>query len=155
MCRILFVCVMSLVALVSVGCGGGGGEAQGGEDSPYVGQWTIDKEAMKGETEAALREQLKGLKEDLIEQQIQAARQAIEQSQSSMWIHAGGTYSLATSVGMQGATRNGTWAPDGKSIVLTTPGQPDVKARIKDGKLLIENKTGEGPAHTVLVRTKA
>ncbi len=148
MSRVLIASVLSLVSFLLVACGGGGG------GSSYEGQWTIDKQEMKAQVEIALKEQLKGIKEDLIKQQIEGARLAIEQSSTSLRLNKGGTYSLVTSMGLQAQTRSGTWKPDGGSIVLSTPGQPDVKARIKGGKLFVENKSGEGPKETVLIRVQ-
>ena len=149
MSRILLAFVLSVASLLLIGCGGGGG---GG--SSYEGQWTVDKEEMKTRVEAALKDQLKGIKEDLLKQQIEGAKLAIDQSSTSLRLNKGGTYSLVSTMGLQAQTRNGTWKTDGGSIVLSTPGQPDVKARIKGGKLLVENKSGEGPKDTVLIRVK-
>ena len=147
MSRILIAFVLSMVSCLLVACGGGG-------SSSYEGQWTIDKEEMKTQVEVALKEQLKGVKEDLIKQQIEVARLAIDQTSTSLRINKGGTYSLVSTMGLQAQTRNGTWKAEGGSIVLSTSGQPDVKGRIKGGKLLIENKSGEGPKDTVLIRMK-
>lgn len=147
--RFLLAMVLSVVSALMIGCGGGGG---GG--SSYEGQWTVDKEEMKVLVEVALKEQLKGIKEDLIKQQIEGAKVAIDQTSTSLRINKGGTYSLVSSIGLQAQTRSGTWKPDGGSIVLSTSGQPDVKARIKGGKLLVENNSGEGPRETVLIRVQ-
>ncbi len=146
MYKVLLASVLSVASVLLVGCGGGGG------GSSYEGQWTVDKTEMKAQVEVALKEQLKGIKEDLIKQQIADAKAAIDQSSTSLRLNKGGTYSLVARMGVQAQTRNGTWKPDGGSIILSTPGQPDAKARIKGAKLYIENKTGEGPQETVLIR---
>jgi hypothetical protein len=151
MYRVLLAFVLSVVPVLMVGCGGGGG---GGGGSSYEGQWAVDKQEMKLRVEAALKDQLKGITEDLIKQQIEEAKAAIEQTSTSLRLHKGGTFSFVTTQGLQAQTRSGTWKPDGGSIILSTPGQPDVKARIKGGKLLVENKTGQGPAETVLIRVQ-
>lgn len=147
MSRILIAFVLSLVSCLLVACGGGG-------SSSYEGQWTIDKEEMKSQVEVALKAQLKGIKEDLIKQQVEAAKVAIDQSSTSLRINKGGTYSLVSTMGLQAQTSNGTWKAEGSSIVLSTSGQPDVKGRIKSGKLLVENTSGEGPKETVLIRVQ-
>lgn len=148
--KVLSVFVALVAAVLLIGCGGGG--SSDGKNSAFVGQWTVDKQAMKVLAEASLKEQLKGLKEELVTQQIEATKRAIDQTQTSLRINNGGTFSLVSSSGMQASTSNGTWAKAGRSIMLSSQGQPEVKAEIKNGKLHIENKTGEGPTHTVLVR---
>lgn len=148
--KVLSVFVALVAAVLLIGCGGGGSSDV--KNSAFVGQWTVDKQAMKVLAEATLKEQLKGLKEELVTQQIEATKRAIDQTQTSLRINNGGTFSLVSSSGMQASTSNGTWAKAGRSIMLNSQGQPEVKAEIKNGKLHIENKTGEGPTHTVLVR---
>ncbi len=145
MARSVLACVVSALSLLLVACGGG-------SEPTYEGQWVVDRDAMKAETETSLKKELSGIAEDLVQQQIDAARAAIDQTQTSLRLNPGGTYSFVATFGNQAQTRNGTWKAEGSGIVLTTPGQPDIKARIKDGKLLIENPSGTGPANTVLVR---
>lgn len=136
--------LVSLASVLLVACGG---------SSPsYEGQWTVDKQSMKTEVETALREQLKGIAEDLVEQQILTARQMIDQTSTSLRLNKGGTFSMVATMGNHAQTSNGTWTQDGNEIVLSAQGRPDVKARIKDGKLLVENVTGQGPKHTVMLR---
>ena len=139
--------VLSFLTMLIAGCGGESA-------SSYEGQWTVDKAEMKAQVEVALKEQLKGIQEDLIRQQIEGAKLAIDQTSSSLRLNKGGTYSLVTTLGMHAQTRNGTWKAEGGSIVLSTPGQPDVTARIKGGKLLVDNPTGDGPKATTMIRVE-
>lgn len=145
MAKFSIALVLSFLTVLIAGCGGESA-------SSYEGQWTVDKAEMKAQVEVALKEQLKGIQKDLVRQQIEAARQAIDQTSTSLRLNKGGTYSLVATMGMQAQTRNGTWKADGGGIVLSTPGQPDVKARIKGGKLLVDNPSGEGPKSTTMVR---
>lgn len=144
--RSVLACVVSTFAVLLVACGGGRSE------SSYEGQWVVDRDAMKAVAEANLKKELTGITEDLIRQQIESAKAAIDQTQTSLRLNPGGTYSFVATFGNQAQTRSGTWKTQGSGIVLSTPNQPDVKAQIKNGKLLVDNPTGSGPAHTVMIR---
>lgn len=153
MARFVLTMLVSIASTFLVACGGSSSSAQA--HPTYEGRWTIDKQAMKAETEAALKQQLKGIAPDLIQQHIEAATNAIDQSATSLLLNKSGTYSLVTAMGNRAQTQNGTWKRKGSAIVLSTAGRPEVEAHISEGKLHVANPTGDGPKYTILVRARS
>lgn len=145
MSRFSIAFLLSFVTFLLVGCGGG---------SSYEGEWTIDKEVMKAQMIEAMEAQSAGMPEAAVKAQIEMAESMVDKSSSTLSIKSDDTYILSSTMNGQTQTQSGTWKADGDSIVLSTKDQPDVKGEIKDGKLLIENPSSEGPRHTTLIRAK-
>ena len=109
---------------------------------------------MKAQMIEAMKAQSAGMPEAAVKAQIEMAESMVDKSSSTLSIKSDDTYILSSTMNGQTQTQSGTWKADGDSIVLSTSGQPDVKGEIKDGKLLIENPSSEGPRHTTLIRAK-
>ena len=134
-----------VMLLVLGGCGG----------SPFPGDWTVDKDAMREQMVASFDRDNPGMPQSTRDLAVKTATDTLNQMNTALQIKKDGTFTITTSMQSQKQTVIGIWATEGDTIILTptTGGGQRSVGRISKGKLLIANPSGQGPKETVLRRS--